>query len=193
MTQRPVDRRSFLASTSAGMGTAWLMSLWPAIRETARLAHAARQAKQGFAFFQPEEAADVEAMTAHIIPADETPGAKEAGAVYFVDRALITFAKDQQDVYRQGLRQLTSDARRRRRSARRFSDLTPGEQLDVMRRIEKSEFFEQVRKHTVMGFLSNPEYGGNRNEIGWKLIGFEHAPAYQPPFGYYDRAYHDGR
>ena len=29
-------------------------------------------------------------------------------------------------------------------------------------------------------------YGGNRDRVGWKLIGFEDRMAYQPPFGYYD-------
>jgi gluconate 2-dehydrogenase gamma chain len=38
----------------------------------------------------------------------------------------------------------------------------------------------------MYGFLGNPSYGGNRDRIGWKLIGFEDRMAYQPPFGYYD-------
>jgi hypothetical protein len=37
-----------------------------------------------------------------------------------------------------------------------------------------------------MGFLAKPEYGGNYNRAGWKLIGFEDQMTYQPPFGYYD-------
>jgi gluconate 2-dehydrogenase gamma chain len=43
-----------------------------------------------------------------------------------------------------------------------------------------------VRQHTIMGFFSNPQYGGNRDKMGWKLIGFEDAFVFQPPFGYYD-------
>jgi hypothetical protein len=31
-----------------------------------------------------------------------------------------------------------------------------------------------------------PSWGGNRNEAGWKLIGFEDAHVFRPPFGYYD-------
>jgi hypothetical protein len=37
-----------------------------------------------------------------------------------------------------------------------------------------------------MGFFSNPQYGGNRDKMGWKLIGFEDAFVFQPPFGFYD-------
>jgi gluconate 2-dehydrogenase gamma chain len=52
--------------------------------------------------------------------------------------------------------------------------------------IEHSEFFEALRRHVVMGFLASPAWGGNRDNVGWKLIGFEDAGAFQPPFGYYD-------
>jgi gluconate 2-dehydrogenase gamma chain len=41
-----------------------------------------------------------------------------------------------------------------------------------------------------MGFLADPSYGGNRGQVGWKLIGFEPKPAWKPPFGYYDAEEH---
>ena len=33
-------------------------------------------------------------------------------------------------------------------------------------------FFEMLYTNTVEGFFADPAYGGNRNKIGWKLIGF---------------------
>ncbi len=42
---------------------------------------------------------------------------------------------------------------------------------------------------TICGFLSDPARGGNRDEVGWKLIGLDSTHSYQPPFGYYDRDY----
>lgn len=33
-------------------------------------------------------------------------------------------------------------------------------------------FFAIVRGHTIAGFLSDPIHGGNRDMVGWKLIGF---------------------
>jgi hypothetical protein len=42
---------------------------------------------------------------------------------------------------------------------------------------------------TVLGLFTMPSYGGNRDGIGWALIGFEDQHAFQPPFGYYDRDY----
>jgi hypothetical protein len=41
----------------------------------------------------------------------------------------------------------------------------------------------------MLGMFAMPTYGGNRNNIGWKLIGFEDAHVFYPPFGYYDRGY----
>jgi gluconate 2-dehydrogenase gamma chain len=35
------------------------------------------------------------------------------------------------------------------------------------------EFFPLLALHTRQGFYSDPIYGGNKNRVGWKLIGFE--------------------
>jgi gluconate 2-dehydrogenase gamma chain len=29
-----------------------------------------------------------------------------------------------------------------------------------------------VREHTVEGFFCDPAYGGNRDAVGWRLVGF---------------------
>ena len=44
---------------------------------------------------------------------------------------------------------------------------------------------------TIFGFFSMEKYGGNRDQVGWELIGFEggHGP-WQYPFGYYDAQVH---
>jgi gluconate 2-dehydrogenase gamma chain len=68
-----------------------------------------------------------------------------------------------------------------------FSQLGPAQQIESLKSIEKTEFFEAARTHTVIGFLANAEYGGNKDQVGWKLIGFEDEFSFEPPFGYYDR------
>ena len=129
---------------------------------------------------------EVESLAAQIIPTDDTPGAREAGAVYFIDRALTTFDRQQQDVYTQGLGNLKAKTQEVFPGATKFSGLSSDQQIQVLKAIEKTPFFAQIRTHTITGFLANPEYGGNRNEVGWKLIGFEGKFHYEPPFGYYD-------
>ena len=55
-----------------------------------------------------------------------------------------------------------------------------------MKKHEASDEFKTLRAYTIIGFLGDPKYGGNRDEIGWKYIGFENAGMFSPPFGYYD-------
>ena len=182
------SRRSFLAGSAAGLSSAWMASNWAGI--LAAQEHARRAAASGspgrFEFFSPEQATEVESLAAQIIPTDDTPGAREAGAVYFIDRALTTFDRHQQDVYTQGLGNLKAKTQEVFPGATKFSGLSSDQQIQVLKAIEKTPFFAQIRTHTITGFLANPEYGGNRNEIGWKLIGFEGKFHHEPPFGYYD-------
>ncbi len=125
-------------------------------------------------------------MAARIIPTDDTPGAREAQSVYFIDRALITFDREKQAAYTQGLKDLQIKTQELFGDKNKFSDLTSEQQIQLLTTLEKTEFFELVRLHTIMGFLAKPEYGGNYNQAGWKLIGFDDQMIYEPPFGYYD-------
>jgi gluconate 2-dehydrogenase gamma chain len=37
--------------------------------------------------------------------------------------------------------------------------------------------------------FSLPRYGGNKNKLGYELIGFDDQHAWAPPFGFYDADY----
>src|SRR5260370_30917359 len=50
-------------------------------------------------------------------------------------------------------------------------------------------FFETLRQHTIAGFLIDPDYGGNHDGAGWKVICREREHTFQPPLGDYDRDY----
>ena len=45
--------------------------------------------------------------------------------------------------------------------------------------LPQREFFETLRVHTIIGFLADPSYGGNKNFTGWKVIGYP-GPAHHP-------------
>lgn len=132
-------------------------------------------------------------MATQIIPSDDAPGAREARVIYFIDRVLTTFDNDKQPVYKQGLNDLQYKTLQLFPEAPRFSSLTSAQQIQLLTAIEKTEFFEMVRVHTIMGYLSRPEYGGNHDQAGWKLIGFQDEMVFEPPFGYYDSEYNKGR
>lgn len=137
-------------------------------------------------FLSSSDALDLEAMVAQIIPSDDTPGAKEAGAVYFIDRALAAWDRGQRDLYRAGL----LDLRKRRIAAHpesvSLATLTAEQLVNLMKAIENTPFFEVLRAHTILGFCGPPSYGGNRKGVGWAHLGVEDKMIFEPPFGYYD-------
>jgi gluconate 2-dehydrogenase gamma chain len=134
------------------------------------------------------EATEVEAIAAQIIPTDDTPGAHEAGVVYFVDGAFDTFMSGAVPGFRAGLEGFQSSVRERFPSVRTFSELQPPQQIEALRDAESSPFFGLIRYLTIAGMFALPAYGGNRDNIGWRLIGFDDRHVWQPPFGYYDEA-----
>ncbi len=128
-------------------------------------------------FLTMEEAAAVEAVSARIIPTDETPGAKEARVVHFIDHMLATEYSAQQTVYREGLSHLNELTRAR--FNRLFSDLKEVDQDGLLAQLERreiedwkeaSDFFSTVRLHTIEGLFSDPKYHGHANGIGWQLM-----------------------
>ena len=191
MNGHDASRRRFLIGSGTGIGTAWMTLQWPAILAAQEHAHRAAEPGQQmrFGFFTPEQAHEIEAITAQIIPSDDSPGAREAHVVHFIDRALVTFERDKQPSYTRGLEDLRLRTRELFPEAQKFSALGPEQQVQLLHAVEKTDFFEIVRIHTIMGFLSNPEYGGNDDQVGWKLIGFEESHVHEPPFGYYDAEY----
>jgi gluconate 2-dehydrogenase gamma chain len=191
MDSPELSRRHFVLRTTAGISSAWLAANWPAILEASQHAQHAAQAATPlkFEFFTPEQAVEVEAIAAQIIPTDDSPGAREARVIYFIDRALMTFDTDQKKEYTEGLPQLQAKVKELFPGVAKFSAATAGQQIAVLKAIEKTPFFGVVRGHTVMGFLADPARGGNFDQVGWKHINFTDDHMYKPPFGFYDRDY----
>ena len=201
-----LNRRNFLQRAGTGLSAAWVTANWPGLLSAATHAHHAAKAATPpkFEFFTPEEAAEIEAITARIIPTDDTPGAREAGVVYFIDRSLVTFADYAQKTYREGLPELQERVTELFPGSAKFSGLAVEQQDAVLGSFDENapatrrgfrarpgaqNFFETVRLHTIQGFLIDPEFGGNHDGVGWKVIGREREHMFQPPFGYYDKDY----
>ena len=178
-------RRDFIQRSSAGIGLGWLAANLPIILSTANLACRAKTNGEAFVILSDVEASLTDALASMIIPTDETAGAHEAGVVYFVDRSLDSFAKPLTDVIRKGL----SDVENRVKAIRAgavFDELTESEKILIMSSVESTEFFQHFYYLTMAGMLSHPNHGGNRDKIGWKMIGFDDRHVWQHPFGYYD-------
>lgn len=137
-------------------------------------------------WFDPAAAAEIKAIAGQIIPDDDTPGADAAGVIWFIDRSLAGYDEDKQGLYKRGLAETQAKRAELFPGSANIHTLSAGQQTELMKAIETTEFFQQVRTHTILGFFGHPKYGGNRNMVGWKLLGFEHSMQYKPPFGFYD-------
>jgi gluconate 2-dehydrogenase gamma chain len=128
-----------------------------------------------------EQSAILDAVVARLIPSDDLgPGAKEAGAVHYIDRALGGALASSRPAYASGLAALDRYARSSRGDS--FARLSPTDQDSVLIDVEtgaatgftgsSAVFFNLVLNHTHQGTFGDPYYGGNANFVGWDLLGY---------------------
>ena len=201
-------RRDFLLQLGASAGAAWFEAQWPVVLAAAQHAHEAAKSDGARAFevLTADQAIQIEAITSQIIPTDELPGAREAGVVYFIDRALKTFARDTRPVYEKGLSDVGRITAELFPGIQNISDATPAQQEQIVAELMSemsprpgmrrntvasvgSDFPQIIWTHTLFGFLLDPEAGANRDYAGWKVIGRDPAHSFSPPFGFYDKNY----
>jgi gluconate 2-dehydrogenase gamma chain len=163
-----MSRREMLKRLGAALGVATVLPLPAAVRLRAQMVIA-----ESFISFTPAEAETVRAIVARLIPADANgPGALEARADRYIDRALSGALKSSRQAYTSGLAAVNAQAQSLRSVA--FAKLSPTDQDAVLTQFQQSSgtFFNLVRTHTIQGTFSDPFYGGNANFIGWDLIGY---------------------
>jgi len=179
-----VSRRAFLQSSGALAASASMLRVTaPSLLAIAQAACTARDEGSAFTVLDDDEAADVVAIAARIIPTTDTPGATEAGVVYFFDRALGDEMRDALEPLRAFLEQLNDSVS----GGRRFGDIGVDEQDSLLEANQDEGGFELCRVMTIFGFFAMPAYGGNRGQVAWNLVGFQgHQGAWSAPFGYYD-------
>jgi gluconate 2-dehydrogenase gamma chain len=167
-------------------------------------------AHHAYTFFNPEEAAFIEAATERLIPADENgPGATDAGVSFYIDKQLSAAWGAGERLYRagpwhegaptQGYQLPYTPAELFRHALRgvranlassgkqNFAKLSAQEQDAYLKQLEggkvdldgvpSSVFFSSLLEVTIEGYFSDPVYGGNRDMVSWKMIGFPGAYA----------------
>jgi gluconate 2-dehydrogenase gamma chain len=123
----------------------------------------------------------LEAIVARLIPTDENgPGATEARAAHYIDRALTGPLRGARASYAANLAALDTYAQASKGAP--FAKLAAAEQDAVLTDMEKNvatgftpnaaAFFALVRTHTIQGTFYDPYYGGNADFVGWDLIGY---------------------
>lgn len=128
-----------------------------------------------------QELRTLKAVMARLIPADEAGGgAAEAQTYVYVDRSLGHSYATSLPAYQQGLAGL--DGQAEALGAASFEELSDQDQDALLTKLEKGDldavmsggqvFFNMVRGHTLEGMFGDPMYGGNKDFIGWDLIGY---------------------
>lgn len=187
------SRRQFLAAVGNLASAAWITINWPQIALAADQAdHSAHGAAAAgptkLSTLTPAEAAEIDAITNLIVPGGTTPGARDIRVVYFIDNALGSFFGTQLAAFRTGLTAFQSGYAGKNGGAL-FSAAPEAAQTAYLHEVDKTPFFEAVRRLTILGITSMPKYGGNFEGKGSKLIGVIDSHYWEPPFGYYDRDY----
>lgn len=177
-----VSRREFLAGTLAGTAGLWIDASLPRPSAAAEAAD-----DRSPRVLSPREWKQVEAITSRIIPTDDTPGALEAGCVNFIDKALANEDAGALTLYRAALKELDRVCRAGSGTdeGMGFAESSSERQDQILAQLEtgslsgwqnaradQQAFFETVRLHTILGFVLDPSYGGNRDYVGWKTMGF---------------------
>lgn len=117
-----------------------------------------------------------------LIPADEFPGAYEAGVCDYLLRLFATDLRDEAAFFKVGLDHIELEAHARFGAS--FANLKPEQQTIMLEAIQHGDvlsswqispqrFFEMLVCTTAEGFYSDPQQGGNRGAISWTMTGFE--------------------
>ena len=182
---RNIARREALKRIGAGGA----ISVIPATSLTG-YAHAAdakpasapiRDMREALETLTAAESDILEAIVARLIPTDENgPGAAEARAAHYIDRALSGPLASSKAAYVSGLAAVDAYAQSSRGTP--FVKLSASDQDALLTDMEKNAatgfrpnsaaFFNMVHNHTMQGTFSDPYYGGNANFVGWDLIGY---------------------
>ena len=162
------NRRDFIKSASLAFGS---VLLFPSCLKQGNI----------YRFFTPEEARCIIAISEQIIPKDSSPGATDAGVIFYIDRQLSSIFHYDQETYRTGIKNLQAYCKGK--YSKTFELLTPEDQINLMKIMESNQiietqwpkgkaadFFNLVLSHTMQGFYGSPIHGGNKDYMSFEML-----------------------
>jgi gluconate 2-dehydrogenase gamma chain len=134
--------------------------------------------------FTESQQRTLEAVLNRLIPADDYPGAWEAGVGDYIARQLEGDSRQLLPSYRIGLDAM--DAEAVAAYGRHFADLYPVRQDALISNLERGitdtlwvipaiGFMTLLINHAAEGYYSEPAQGGNHDKKSWEMIGFDQA------------------
>ncbi|HLV35149.1 MAG TPA: gluconate 2-dehydrogenase subunit 3 family protein [Spirillospora sp.] len=124
----------------------------------------------------------LQAVVNRMIPPDDWPGGWEAGVGDYLFRQFERDLKGMVGLYQQGLDALEAEAQAAHGAG--FARLSAEQQDMLLMQAERGtvqttwpldppNFITMLAHHCAEGFYSDPDNGGNRDQIAWRMIGFE--------------------
>ena len=163
-----LNRRNFIKSVSLASGSVLFFT-------------SCRNQPGGYLFITSDEAPCVIAICEQIIPKDESPGATDAGVIYYIDRQLAGIFRYNQETYRNGIKNLQDYCTLK--YGKRFEQMNFNDQTILLKLMESnqlkaidgskgktSDFFNLVRSHTMQGFYGSPIHGGNKDYLSFRML-----------------------
>jgi hypothetical protein len=173
-----MDRREVLRALAAATTMTTIAGLTPdRLLALGRQAHG-RSATGTWRLFSPHQGATATAVADTIIPATDTPGAREAGVGPFMDFMVAsTFDTDERDRFLAGLEEI--DSRSIRTANATFVEATETQRIDVLTGMEAEalksaegdsppHFFDTIKSLTLFGYYTSEI--GMTEELGWRMI-----------------------
>ncbi len=163
-----INRRIFIKSAGLAFGS---VLLFPACLKQSSIYH----------FFSNEEALCMIALCEQIIPKDSSPGATNAGVIFYIDKQLSGIFQYDQETYRTGIKNLQDYCSNK--SGKSFEKHSAEDQIQIMKLMESNQmsetewsgknpanFFNLLLSHTMQGFYGSPIHGGNKDNISFKML-----------------------
>ncbi|MDR2232328.1 MAG: gluconate 2-dehydrogenase subunit 3 family protein [Tannerella sp.] len=166
---KDLNRREFIAALGMMYGSLLIV---PSCKPS--------EIKEDYQSFTQEEADCLKALCDQLIPADEYPGATQAGVIHFIDRQLKMRFPKERVLFKNGIAMLQVWCKTTYNQP--FEKLDADTQIAVMQRMEKDEvkvdnldvssaaFFGKLLARTMQGFYGSPRHGGNKDYISFRMM-----------------------
>ena len=171
---KKINRRSFLLATGVFAGSITFGSLLSYYYKSSRKSHP----------FNKSQDKILQEVQEHLFPkSEDSPGANDVNALYYLHFVLTDpdIDEDNKNLLISGVDWLGEECQATFNKS--FINLSSGEKEQIFRVIEDSNWgYRWLSLNLIYIFealLSDPIYGGNPNEIGWKWL--EHAPGLPRP------------
>ena len=174
-----IARRQFLKLSANAVSAVWLAAAAGELAAGA-LSCAPVTHSGDWRTFTDADASVIEAAAALIIPSDDTPGAREAHVIHFIDRSLDSFARDQSTLSRRDSRISGSRAATHRPRTRSPTSMSSNNCAlhDLMndKSVSSCASPRDDGRH-----VRQPRVRRKPRKTGWKLLGFDDQFYWQHP------------